>query len=584
MVGSASRRRREGISVMNRLSILLASVALTATVTAAPALAGRGSDGNLKVLYWQAVSVLNPYLSGGTKDLHGSSVVLEPLGRFDENGVIVPTLVDTVPTLANGGIAADLKSVIWKLKPGLKWSDGTDMTAEDVVFTWQYCMAPGGGCQQATNFEDVTAVDAVDPLTVKISFKVPKPNPYGPFVGNKSPILQKAQFKDCMGARAPECTSANFGPHGTGPFKVKEFKANDVVLFEANPYYRDPNKPAFATLTLKGGGDAASAARSVLETGEFDYAWNLLIEPEILATMEKAGKGVVISSFGSLVERINVNAFAVDSSLGAKRSTKEAGPHPFLSDPAVRRALSLAIDRDLLVETGYGKSGKASCNVIPAPPAYASTGNDSWCLKQDVAAANKLLDDAGWKKGPDGIRAKGGVKLSVLFQTSTNSVRQAAQALIKDMWAQIGVQTELRNVSASVFFGGDPGSPDTFQKFYADLEMYANNFDGTDPEKYLAEWGCDKIPAPQTGWRGQNIPRYCNPAYDALITEYAKTAIPEQRAEIAKKMNDMLAADGAHIVLVHRGDVSARAKSLEGVRMNSWDSQLWNVADWYRKK
>jgi peptide/nickel transport system substrate-binding protein len=559
-------------------------LALAASGGVSSALAGRGDDGALKVIYWQAVSVLNPYLSGGTKDLHGASVVIEPLARYDEKGVMVPTLAESVPTLANGGIAADLKSVTWKLKPGVKWSDGTDFTAEDVVFTWRYCMAPGAGCQQAANFEDVSSMEALDPLTVKISFRTPKPNPYGPFAGAKSPILQQAQFKDCMGAKAPECTAANFGPHGTGPFRVKDFKANDVIVFEANPYYRDPAKPAFSSLTIKGGGDAASAARSVLESGEFDYAWNLQIEPEILATMEKAGKGVLISSFGSLVERIVLNSYGVDASLGAKRSTKEAGPHPFLSDPAVRRALALAIDRDLLVETGYGKAGKASCNIIPAPPAYASTGNDGWCLRQDIAAANKLLDEAGWKKGADGVRAKNGVKLSLLYQTSTNSVRQAAQALVKDMWAQIGVATELRNVSASVFFGGDPGSPDTFQKFFADVEMYANNFEGVDPEKYLAEWTCEKIPSPQSGWRGQNIPRYCNPTYDALVADYAKTAEPDKRAEIAKKLNDMLTAEGAHIPLVHRGDVSARSVKLEGVRMNSWDSQLWNVADWSRKK
>lgn len=569
---------------MKKLSVMLAGASLVAAAAASPALAARGSDGNLKVVYWQAVSILNPYLSGGTKDLHGSSVVIEPLAKFNENGEIVPALVGAIPTLANGGIAADLKSVTWKLLPGLKWSDGSDFTAEDVVFTWQYCMAPGGGCQQSQNFEDVSSVEAVDAMTVKVTFKVSKPNPYGPFVGNKSPILHKAQFKDCMGAKAPECTAANFGPHGTGPFRVKDFKANDVVVYEANPYYRDPNKPAFATLTLKGGGDAASAARSVLETGEFDYAWNLLIEPEILATMEKAGKGVLISSFGSLVERIIMNPYAVDASLGAKRSTKEAGPHPFMADPAVRRALSLAIDRDLLVEAGYGKSGRATCNLVPAPMAYDSTGNNAWCLKQDLTAANKLLDDAGYKKGPDGIRAKNGVKLSVLYQTSTNSVRQATQALVKDMWAQIGVTTELRNISASVYFGSDPSSPDTTQKFYAEVEMYANNFDGTDPEKYLAEWTCDKIPTPQNGWRGQNSARYCNADYDALVAEYGKTADPAKRIEIAKKLNDKLTSDGAIMPLIHRGDVSARAKTLAGVKMNSWDSQLWNIADWSRAK
>ena len=110
--------------------------------------------------------------------------------------------------------------------------------------------------------EGVTSVEAVDPATIKVSFAEPKPYPYSAFVGAQSPIIQAAQFKDCLGPKAPECTAANFGPIGTGPFTVKEFKANDVITFEANPNYRDPAKPAFATVTLKGGGDAASAAAS----------------------------------------------------------------------------------------------------------------------------------------------------------------------------------------------------------------------------------------------------------------------------------------------------------------------------------
>ena len=148
------------------------------------------------------------------------------------------------------------------------------MTAEDAIFTWQYCTHPEGGCAQSPNFGDVTNVEAVDPQTIKVTFGVPKPYPYGPFVGAQSPILQKAQFADCLGANAPTCTEANTKPIGTGPFVVTDFKANDVVLLEANPNFRDPAKPAFANVVLKGGGDPASAARSVLETGEFDYAWN----------------------------------------------------------------------------------------------------------------------------------------------------------------------------------------------------------------------------------------------------------------------------------------------------------------------
>ena len=569
---------------MTKYATLLAASAAVFGLATAPALAERATDGDLKIIFWQAVSTMNPYLSGGTKEIYSSSMVIEPLARYDETGTLTPWLVTEIPTLDNGGVAKDLKSVTWKLKPGVKWSDGSDFTADDVVFTWKYCTAPDGGCAQKAQFEGISNVEAVDPLTVKVSFTEAKPYPYGAFTGAQQPIIQAAQFKDCMGAKAPECTEANFHPIGTGPFVVKDFKPNDVVTFTANTNFRDPAKPAFATVTLKGGGDAASAARSVLETGEFDYAWNTQVEPEVLQQMAAAGKGKLEISFGTQVERINLNHYNPDPALGDKRSTKAAGPHPALSDPAVRKALSLAIDREVIVEAGYGEAGKPTCNIVPAPAAYASTANDSWCLKQDIEGANKLLDDAGWKKGPDGIRAKDGVRLSFLYQTSTNSVRQGTQALVKDWWSQIGVDAELRNISASVFFGGDPASPDTFQKFYADVEMYTNNFDGTDPEKYLAEWLCDKIPAPENGWQGQNMPRYCNPDYDKLVAELSKTSDLSKREELSKQLNDMLTNDFAHIPLVHRGSMSARSMTLEGVKMSGWDSELWNVADWSRKK
>jgi peptide/nickel transport system substrate-binding protein len=569
---------------MRNFKRLLAGTAAALTICVAAAHAERATDGDLKILFWQAVSTMNPYLSGGTKEIFASSIVIEPLARYDEKGDLVPTLAVEIPTLDNGGFAKDMLSVTWKLKPDVKWSDGTAFTADDVIFTWKYCTAPDGGCAQAAQYEGVKNVEAIDPHTVKITFTDAKPYPYSAFVGGQSPIIQAAQFKDCVGAKAPGCTSANFMPIGTGAFAVKDFKPNDVITFEANKNYRDAAKPAFASISLKGGGDAASAARAVLETGEYDYAWNTMVEPEILETMLATGKGRLETSFGTQVERINLNHFNADPALGDKRSTKEAGPHPALKDPAVRRALSLAIDRDIIVEAGYGKSGRPTCNIVPAPGTVASTKNDSWCLKQDLEAANQMLDDAGWVKGADGIRTKDGVRLALLYSTSTNSVRQATQELVKAMWAEIGVDAELRNASASVFFGGDPASPDTFQKFYADVEMYTNNFDGTDPEKYLAEWLCDKVPGPQNGWQGQNIPRYCNPEFDRLVGVLSKTAEPEKRAELSKQLNDMLTEEGAHIPLVHRGDLSAFAASLEGVRMNSWDAQTWNIADWYRKK
>jgi len=561
-------------------SILMGAAAAVALAPAA--FAARGDSGHLNIIFWQAASIMNPYLSAGTKDVFSASMVIEPLARYDENGGMVPWLVDVIPTVANGGVSEDLKSITWKLKKGVTWSDGSPLTSADVVFTAKYCMDPSGGCQMLAKFSDVASVDALDEQTVKITYTKPKPFPYGPFVGSQVPILQEAQFKDCVGIKAPECTTQNFSPIGTGPFVVSEFKANDVIALTVNEKYRDADKPAFSSVTLKGGGDAAAAARSVLETGEFDYAWNLQVDPAILSQMAAAGKGQVVSAFGTSVERIMVNTTNPDPALGAKRGTKEGGPHPFLSDPAVRKALSMAVDRQTISDAGYGAAGKPTCNVLPAPAIYASTANDG-CLVQDVAGANKLLDDAGWKKGSDGIRAKDGVRLSLLYQTSTNAVRQDTQALVKQWWNTIGVEVELKNISASVFFGGDQSSPDTFQKFFSDVEMYTNNFDGTDPEAYMGGWVCSQAPTPENNWLGANMPRYCDPAYDKLAAEMAQTGDLNERARLAKEMNDMLMQAGAMIPLVHRGNVSAHANSLMGVRLNPWDSELWNIADWSRK-
>lgn len=564
-----------------KVNFLLTGVAAFG-VLASGALAERGSDGHVNIIYWQAPSIMNAYLSSGTKDLDAAGLVTEPLGRYDENGDLIPYLAVEIPTVANGGVSDDLTSITWKIKPGMKWSDGTALTSADVVFTADYCMHPEGGCAQLAKFEGVTNVEAIDDLTVKVTFGEAKPYPYGPFMGSQSPILQKAQFADCMGANAPTCTEANFNPIGTGPFRVTEFRPNDVISMEANPNYRDANKPAFATLTFKGGGDATGAGRSVLETGEFDYAWNLQLAPDVLAAMEQGGKGKVVSAFGTLVERVEMNMTDPSAALGDERATA-AHPHPFLSDIRVRKALSMAIDRELLVEVGYGKAGRPTCNLVPAPAIYAS--DNTACLVQDLEGAKALLEEAGFVVGADGVRSKGDLRLSILFQTSTNAVRQDFQALIKDWWVQIGVEVELRNIDASVYFGGDPGSPDTFQKFFADVEMYANNFDGTDPEAYLAQHTCDKAPRPETQWQGENMNRFCDPAYDALIAELSKTGDLDQRGELAKQLNDMLTKDSFVVVsLVDRGRVSAHVNSLEGVILNTWDTEMWNVADWHRAK
>jgi peptide/nickel transport system substrate-binding protein len=562
-----------------------AAVALTPAAFADGHEGERGRDGNVSIIYWQAPSILNPFLSGGTKDVESASMIIEPLARYNQDGELVPWLVDSIPTVDNGGVSADLTSITWKITPGITWSDGSAFTSADVKFTADYCMNPEGGCAQVTKFEGVTSVETPDAQTVVVTFEKPTPFPYGPFVGGESPIIQAAQFANCLGAAASSCSEENFNPIGTGPFKVVEFKPNDVITMEANENFRHEGKPAFASVTFKGGGDATAAGRAVMETGEFDYAWNLQLAPDVIASMEAGGKGTPVAGFGPLVERIMLNQTNPSVDQGDMRSVKSnpagGSEHPFLGDPAVYKAISMAIDRPLLVEIGYGKAGKVTCNWIPAPTAFNSTSMT--CDTQDIEGAKKMLDDAGIvDTNGDGVREKDGVPLSILYQTSTNAVRQDFQALIKEWLTQIGMEVELRNLDASVFFGGDAASPDTFQKFYADFEMYANTFNGTDPQSYLANGLCDKAPRPDSQWQGENISRFCMAEYDALHKELTTTAGLEARAEIGRKLNDMMVQNGGMIPLVHRGRLSAHANSLGGVILNVWDSELWNVADWYR--
>jgi len=541
----------------------------------------RGRDGNLSLIYWQAPSILNPFLSAGTKDVEAASLMLEPLARYDETGTIVPWLAADIPTVENGGVSEDLTMITWKIQPGIVWSDGTAFTARDVKFTAEYCMNPDGGCAHGTKFEGVQSVEAPDDLTVVVTFDGPKPFPYGPFVGVESPILQAAQFADCMGAAASTCTEQNFNPIGTGPFTVTEFRTNDVITLAANENYREAGKPAFATVTFKGGGDAAAAGRAVMETGEFDYGWNLQLAPEVIAGMQAGGLGTPVAGFGPLVERLMLNQTDPDPALGDRRSTADT-PHPFLRDPAVYTALSMAIDRPLLVEIGYGQAGRVTCNWIAAPAAVNSS--TFTCDTQDLEGAKAMLEAAGYvDTDGDGVReTPTGRPMEILYQTSTNAVRQDFQALIKEWWEEIGLSVELRNISSSVFFGGDAGSPDTLQKFYADVHMYANTFNGTDPQTYLGNGLCDKAPRPETQWQGENMSRFCMAEYDALHAQLQTTAGAEARAAIARALNDMYVGNGGMIPLVHRGRLSAHANTLGGVKLNVWDSEIWNIADWYR--
>ncbi|MBX6342396.1 MAG: peptide ABC transporter substrate-binding protein, partial [Thermomicrobiaceae bacterium] len=350
----------------------------------------RGEGGLLKLLWWQAPTILNGHFAQGTKDFDASMVVLEPLADIDKSGNLVPKLAAEIPSLENGGVAKDGKSVTWKLKQGVKWSDGEPFTSKDVKFTYDLVINEQTNATTVGNYKVIESVETPDDYTVVIKFKQPTPGWMNVFVGPYGQILPEHKLKDAIGPNAIQ-NPFNLKPIGTGPFKVDDFRPGDVVQYSANENYREPNKPFFAKVELKGGGDATSAARAAVQTGDVDYAWNLQVEEQVLKNLEQGGVGVFEVIPGGNLERILVNMTDPNKEVDGERSSLKA-PHPFQSDLEVRKAYALLCDRDAIAAL-YGRAGKPASNVLIAPDRFVSK-NTSW--KFDVEAAKKQLDSAGW--------------------------------------------------------------------------------------------------------------------------------------------------------------------------------------------
>jgi peptide/nickel transport system substrate-binding protein len=552
------------------------ALAPTKVPTAAPP-----AGGKLTILSWQAITTLNPHLATGVKDFNGATVILEPLARYNEQDELVPFLAAEIPTIENGGIAADGASVTWKIKPGLKWSDGSDFTIDDIIFTWRYCTDEATGCTNKTSFDPIANIEPIDDTTFKIIWKEPNPNPYISFVGSSGMILQRKQFANCIGAAAntsAECQAANLAPIGTNAWKLREFRPGDTVIYERNPFYRDADNVFFDTVEIKGGGDAATAAHAVCTTAEADFALNLQVPKAVLEPILAGGNCDVIAG-GSTggVERIVINFANPDPALGDKRSEPDQ-PHPFLTDPAVRRAIALAIDRKAIAEQLYGPTGAPTCNLLVVP---ASVNSPNTTCERNVEEAKRILDEAGWVlKGS--VREKDGMKLIVTLQTSVNVLRQNTQAIIKSNLAEIGIQVYLKAIDPAVFFSGDPGNPDTLNKFYADLQMYTFGPASPDPQSYLEGWICAEVSSAANRWNGNNVSRYCNPAYDALFEQLKTEFDPQRRTQLAIQMNDLLVNDIVEIPLINRYTPAVKLKNLTGPTFNTFDSSLWNIATWRR--
>jgi len=536
----------------------------------------RGGGGPLKTLWWQGATLLNPHFAVGTKDQDGSRIFYEPLAAWAEDGSLYPLLAAEIPDLENNGLAKDGKSVTWKLKPGVKWHDGKPFTADDVVFNWQYASDPATAATTIGSYKDVKA-EKVDDLTVRVLFDKPTPFWADAFVGVRGMIIPKHLFAEYSGGKSRDAP-ANLKPVGTGPYKFVDFKPGDMVRGEINNDYHIANRPYFDSIEMKGGGDAISAARAVLQTGEFDYAWNLQVEDEILLRLEKGGKGKVSLAETGNIEHIQLNSTDPWTEVDGERSSMKT-KHPTLSDKAVREALSLLVDKKSVQDHIYGRTGIATANFVNNPPKFVSK-NTHW--EFNVDKANKILDEGGWKKGADGIREKDGKKLKFVYQTSINTPRQKNQAIVKQACQKAGIDIEVKAVTASVFFSSDVANWDTYPHFGCDLQMYTTTMTQPDPETFLLQFVSWEVATKENKWQGRNITRWTNKEADDAFKAAQAELDPVKRAALFIKINDLAVNDHAVIPVVYRPRVQAQNTKL-AVRHSGWDSDFWNLQDWYKE-
>lgn len=535
----------------------------------------RGGGGTLKLIYWQAAVHLNPHFAGGTKDQDASRIFYEPLAGWDTEGNLVPNLAAEIPSKENGGVSADSRSVTWKLKKGVTWHDGKPFTADDVVFTAQYAGDPATSTVTVATYKDIK-VEKIDSHTVKVTY--PRATPFWAeaLTGIFGCILPKHVFEQFMGAKSREA-AANTRPVGTGPYKIVDFKPGDSLVAEANMNYHVPNQPFFDRLEVKGGGDALSAARAVLQTTEYDVAWNLAVEDELLKRLEAAGKGRMEFFAGSDIEFVSLNVTDPWKEVDGERASAKS-KHPAFSDKAVREAMSLLVDRKNIGEQIYGRGAVVTSNFLNNPPRFRSPNTK---YEFNIEKANQVLEAAGWKKGADGIRAKGDVKLKFVFQTSVSSPRQKCQAIIKDACSKAGIDLELKSVVAAVFFGSDAANPDTYQKFWADMQMFTTTMGNPDPGVFMEQFTTEQLSQKANKWASRNLARWSNAEYDAAHKASQTEFDPVKRAALFIKMNDLVVNDRHIIPLFARPRPYGVVNKMRPV-FSAWDNTTWALGYWTR--
>jgi peptide/nickel transport system substrate-binding protein len=471
------------------------------------------------------------------------------------NGSITPGLATQVPTVANGGVSSDAKTWTFHLRSGLKWSDGQPLNADDVDFTWKLWANKSFPAQSTLAIRRIQSADvSSDKLSITFHLKTP----FAPFVsswtdGELAP-MPKHHFESIAPDQIKKSSDNLFPTISSGPFVMTESKPGDHYTVSRNTnYYRASeglpylDKIVFRVVT------SSSTVLKDLQAGSIDSAWFLDVSK--INSYRKLDQYQIVTGTSASYEGIHVDL-----------------NNPVLKDVKVRQALALAVDRNNLVNVARHNLATANCTDHSKVynPGYQP---DITCPSLDIAQANSILDQDGWKMGSDGVRQKGGQRLEFQYSTTANNLwRQEDEELIQASFKKIGVKLDINNYPASTFFstflnGGQPGK--------YDLAEWATSY--TYDANDAASFECSQIPP-----HGSNFNFYCSPQMDKLLAQEIGTADPQARQQIFNQIHQLILTDYPIIPLYNLTDLEIAKKGTHNYQPGPFgSSETVNAATWW---
>ena len=529
------------------------------------------AEDTISIGIYQEPENLNTYIGVQTVITYVHRPFAEYLIDVNEKGEYYPVLAKEVPSTENGGVSADGLTITYKLKEGIKWSDGEPFTSADVKFTWEAIMNEKNLVKSRSGYELIESIETPDELTAVVKYK----EFYAPYLTRFSPVLPKHLLGDLSDINnAPY----NRMPVGTGPFMVTEWVSGDHITMEKNPLYREADKVKLDKIFFK-----IIPSREVgiaqLKAGDVDVVWDL-IETQI-PEMEKNPDVDLYLANSLTCERLILNLSTTES----PNNGNPDYPHPILADLKVRQAIQYAIDKQLIVDRLlYGKAKVATSEI---PDGWAAN-RDLETSAYDTEMAMKLLDEAGWKVGADGIREKDGIRMRLKITTTTgNKLREQVEQVLVSMLKKVGIELYIENVPSNILFGSWANDADRKKGRY-DIMMYTTG-PGIDPQQQFEGYFHSRnIPTKENGGSGYNYTRHRDADLDTYLEIAGSAPSMEERAKAYRSAQARVAEILPHIYLYRRLSINAIRSHVKGWIPNGYgiiDSvATWNIADWYLEK